>query len=365
MFLGWDFIKSVNEQTGTFAGKAAKVAGRQVCKWYRKYPSLWDINPGQGAFLAEVCPPLGEPPSGGYKNYLGGQCSLNYVVNWRYGNTSGVVPTLSAGTTITAITAAGPLGTINTSVSGNTGILSVVDKNGNLLTDSGPYGPQDRIRKIIIQPPSGTPDTCGNPPDIIPPADQPQDPLDFNFPVTFENNTNNNTTNYKTVNFNFDVPIKIEFPIRVKIGDIDFNLDVDGVDVNPTSPTNKDLGDEINEITDIVNNFKPCGGIEDLEDLEEEVTEEVEDKEEEDDKLKAVAVTVVEVPKKGKTIVLPNADDNTFFAGYFSWTLDGYRGVEMPIRKRKNIFVKPEWASGYRVYRVNLAVLSITTFKSS
>jgi len=65
---------------------------------------------------------------------------------------------------------------------------------------------------------------------------------------------------------------------------------------------------------------------------------------------------------KWKTIILPNPSDNTFFAGYFAWKLDDWRGEEIPIRKSKHIFIKPNWANGYRVYTVNTSSIKVTDF---
>lgn len=365
-FLSWQDVININEETGSFVGKIAKKAGRQVCKWYRKYPGLWDIQPGQKGFLNQVCPPLGEPPSGGYFEWTGGQCALSYTVIWRYGNSSGVVPTINVGTNITSISGnIGPIASINTSVSGNIGTLTVVDALNVTRTATGTMPPADRIRKIFVRPPSGSIDNCGNTTDIPYPPDETIDENDFNFTITNENNTNNYNTNYNDLDFIYVRPPNITFPLNINIGGIDFKLDIDGFEFDTNPPNNDDLNDKLDDIYDKIDNIDLEDQPINLDDLDETVEEDVQEAEEEDDKIKAILIEVISLPKKGKTIILPNVDDNTFFAGYFSWTLNDYRSTELPIRKRKNVFVKPSWATGYRAYTVNLARIKIKTYKST
>ena len=68
-------------------------------------------------------------------------------------------------------------------------------------------------------------------------------------------------------------------------------------------------------------------------------------------------VTVTTPPEKRKTILRPNPIDNTFYAGWFRWTveIDGisYGLPELPINKPSIIFRRPDEATGYRLHTTN------------
>jgi hypothetical protein len=382
-FLTWDNIINVNEQTGSFLGKIAKKAGVQMCRIYRKYPGLWNIQPGQKAFLNQVCPPLGEPPGGGFFEYEGGQCGFLYTVTWRYGNSSGVVPTLSAGTNIASINGnLGPIASINTSVSGSVGTLTVVDSTGTTRSASGTMPPADRIKKIFVRPPTGSVDNCGNPSEKPLPPDETVDNNDFNFNFTTENNYPTVNTNYNDLNFTYVGPPTINFPFKVKVGEINFKLDLDGADFGSDTDSNDDnlnnkFNDLDNKLDDLDNKlddldvecickepYKPTTDY----DVEVSPTDEEEEEEVENDpEIAWVLVEITSTPIRGSehSILQNNADDSTFFAGYFSWTYGEYRTPEEPIRKIKNAYKNTIGADGFRLYTVNGARVKYTILRET
>lgn len=90
-----------------------------------------------------------------------------------------------------------------------------------------------------------------------------------------------------------------------------------------------------------------------------------EEKKEKNVEIAFIRVEITTPPNRGKTILQKNSDDNDYFAGYFSWIVnaDGdYRLTQEPIRKQKQIFIPPVYATGYSVYAVNGAKFKVTRF---
>lgn len=80
-----------------------------------------------------------------------------------------------------------------------------------------------------------------------------------------------------------------------------------------------------------------------------------------------VRIEVTTPPVEGRSILLPNESDSTFFAGYFRWTntQEGvmYSHPEQPIRKTRNTYARPDRANGFRFYSINGAVLQSTVIR--
>ena len=101
------------------------------------------------------------------------------------------------------------------------------------------------------------------------------------------------------------------------------------------------------------------------EDIEESL-EGVEEEEKKRTDIEWVLLTITKYPPGGKTLLMGNEDDNTYFAGYFSWILNNgvedYRLEEIPIRKSKMAFRSPRDVQGYRFYTVNRAAIKSTIY---
>lgn len=401
MFYSWDDLKDDN---GDFGSQLANNARNFACRLWEQYPKNFvGDNPVSAPikwFWNQVCeqPPLEQPPQQpDPPPFSGGQCNFRYNLFLRFNRVDLVGPSGNQECVTSADPQAhfpidpygnrgyfwGPIGGVKLVTFDNTncgGFLNIqvlchgVGSNTRLSTQQwvqvnilpGGTGSSGRLTGIAqqqVKPYPGSPsDTCGDLPPDFPDSEPPEpgeeiynvnikdgDDLSLEFPLIWND-------------VDFKIPLKFDF----EVGDIHFNFD--GIDLNFNPNNDWKLNNNNQSINQKFQLFLDSGGggggIPDLEDLDEETEEEIEEKEEENPKIEAVLIEVVSVPKKGKTIVLPNSEDNTFFAGYFSWTLNGFRGVEMPIRKKKNVYVKPSWANGFRAYTVNLAKINVSTYKS-
>jgi len=92
--------------------------------------------------------------------------------------------------------------------------------------------------------------------------------------------------------------------------------------------------------------------------------EEKEEEEQEATNVTYVLVTVTTPPEYRKTILRPDPQDNTFYAGWFRWIVDiegtKYSLPEMPINKPSIIFRRPDEATGYRLHTTNEAKVKTT-----
>lgn len=179
------------------------------------------------------------------------------------------------------------------------------------------------------------------------------------------------------VDVNFEMPLTFNFEVGdivVDVGGVTINFnDENEWNVNERSPEAADrefvsedndrIRDDIErEIEDFREKYEEDKRPPDLEDFDEETEEDVEEKEETDPEIQFVIITLTQSPKKGKTILLSNPDDNVYFIGYFAWTFNGARSIEVPVRKSRNVFKKPDWANGYAFYTVNNAKATVSTF---
>jgi hypothetical protein len=167
----------------------------------------------------------------------------------------------------------------------------------------------------------------------------------------------------------------IKNSLDIKLGDIKNTLDVD------VKPSLEDIEDITNNIEEIVEDLKnnpdssklvckykrrPFSRSNYLPEDVEESEESVEEEEKERPDIEWVLLEITKYPPGGKTMLMQSSEDNTYFAGYFSWILnnsvDNYRLEEIPIRKEKMAFRNPGDVQGYRFYTVNKAKIKSTIY---
>lgn len=263
---------------------------------------------------------------------------------------------------------------------------SVISNFSVLEEFSMPPAPDQGVRIVGLARNDGQLDNCGNPPSVwIPtlPSPQPGDetwnvsindgndvdldiPLawidaDFEMPLTFNFEVGEIVVDVGGVTIEFDKDNEwntnersTEFPDREFITEENNRIRDDIQD------TVEDVKDTVEDIKDTIEEDKKPPN---LNDYEEDKQEDVEEVEETDSEISFVQITLAQSPKKGKTILMTNPENNVYFIGYFAWTYERARSMEYPVRKRKNIFVKPPWATGYAYYSVNGASADISTFK--
>lgn len=223
-----------------------------------------------------------------------------------------------------------------------------------------PVASEYKITSIVTL--DGSPDNCGDPETDFPDTPDPN-PGDENTNITI------NVEGDEANNFSFpliwnEIDFKVPLHFDFEVGKIDFNFDGININLNGGNSWHIEGGDDTGgDITNDINNIFNGGGVTlNLNGKDSEEGEETEDETKKPLGLVAVKIDIVRPPKKGKTILMNNSDDNTYFAGYFSWLLDGSRSEEFAIRKSHHIFVRPSWAEGYRVYSVNGASLKTTIY---
>jgi len=195
----------------------------------------------------------------------------------------------------------------------------------------------------------GLPDDCGNN------DGSEQVDRDFDHEPTGEPSV----TNYK-----IDRSVNIDNGITFNGGDTSITVSPDGISID----------DNINdEVIDDTAGQEP--GLPDADSDEwvvtdrpgvEEEEEELEEVEVEDEEIDWVLITITSFPINGKTILHNNPTDNDYFAGYFSWTIKDkgtFRLEQQAIRKQYTAFKAPENISGYRMYAVNGARLTLKEYK--
>ena len=352
-FISWSQVNSAAKDFGTQFGQQAKTF---ACSLWNNYPQfLSGQTPGSSAlqgFWNSICDPPTLPPT---PPFSGGQCDdLPYYCTC---SSKGVVRVQSG-------VFYGKVGAIDCYVqNGNQYIIRVYRGNQQISSgaayseypDGSPITPD-----VLVQ--GNLPDNCGSLPTEYPPV-PPPNPGDEQTTINITNEGDNNNQFsfpliWNDVDFNF--PLKFDFPagnLKLNFDGININFDKNN-DWHITNNNN----DNDNIVNNINNNFIGGGSPPDLDSQDKEEEPETEESEEKKVGITAVKIEVVVPPKKGKTIILPNSSDNTFFAGYFSWILDDARSEEYPIRKYSNIFVRPSWAQGYRAYTVNGAKIKVTIY---
>lgn len=359
-----------------------------VCQLWKAYPDQWTRNKLLGgnlieAFWNNLCE---DPPPPKFPPFEGGQCPVVYDIFYREGDIPGQEPSLNAGRNVTSARLQGPLTEVSVRETDFIAYLTVMNYAGVERKAEGGHRGSAYIRKVFVVRADNQPDTCGNPPPVYPTTQAPQPGQEtYDAPIT-----NNDGTDFTVPLGWFDVDFNLPVTINVGPPQLDFTIEinVDGVNLDfgpepempdgtpkPIGPggENKDFNDSLDDFADDINDnindigdkIDDVGGLPSIDLNDYDGTEIPEDEDEpiEDPEINFVRIDVLEVPKKYKTIVLPNPADNTFFAGYFSWLVEDMRDVEIPIRKKQNVFVKPSWSTGFRAYPVNGAKLKITTFK--
>ena len=387
--------------------------GKAVCNIYGKYPKTFPINPYakglMNAFCAQAGAPFPQPEPGEFEN--GGCPTLyrfvgtmkvheqDFVFEWYTDKIqgqilSGVIKYLDNGTEY-------PDTYVEyVDFTGQSKITRVVRRSGrDYGTDNYPPIPGGKSTERLRY------DTSFNPyshshvitelmrvdgqPDVCPENEEIIDDADFNFEACI----NVYDSNAEVIDVTcYDVKINQDmgdfFEATVNFGDSIINVDVGGISINKGGDNNSSGdggggggGDNNSsgdgggggggKTTKYKQPFDPSrwtiffpGS---KQDEEEEGEKELEEEEIIDGEISWVLVTVTQLPSKGKTILQNNADNNTYFAGYFSWIIEEsggkYRLEEQPIRKRQMAFKSPVDSLGYTVYTVNNAKISTRVYK--
>lgn len=381
--------------TKDFITDTGTVVVKNVCGLYAKYPKRLVLNPYAKGFMSGFCDDVGEPlPDPPSPPFTGGQCEDYYyliassrVEYWSAGTFGGagqfieyLYPCIDSRETTLQIL--GKIRSVEFEIVGNCANpdranpdcslgriecqIKVLDSIGYqtapcILYKNNPFSSTTVVlsgssylkygtieRKLFdFQLVNGNPDVCGDrEPEF--PVDPPTDPNDFNKTVTI-NNYNNDGNVINENNYEINIPLDLgnNFDVSLTLGDSSVRVGLDGYgteDNNEKSPpkVGEELPPEVNE------------------------EEEKQEEEKEVSGIKYVLITITKFPSKGKTIIHPNSDNNTYFAGYFSWLISvneiNYRTEEVPIRKEKMIFKAPSDATGYAYYTVNKAVLKATEY---
>lgn len=403
IFNSFDDLINNAAATADFAKRVSTEAVKKYCGIRAKYPTTTSVFTPLDFIAEGICSqfgvptqPISEPP------FLGGQCldkvydvegqylnsntkgaGCDAVLRWTVNNVAGRIVGVGIDT-LPAIGSDDYLVLFYQDTNGDgqkigckgaSGSILIVDDN---CIDRGNAGSRHcksegfSITQIATS--DGSPDDCGNP-DIEPPPDPTIDPNDFTVIFNYEYNTTEGDKNYdititfdpEKVNFKDDIPFVVYDPIQNK--SFDGDIGKEGVDIDPEGSKDGDEGGNPtgDESSDINITYKTpfTVKIPYLEEEKEDVEEE--EKEMEPGEITWILIEVTTLPKGHRTILFENSDNNTFFAGYISWTVTApggkFRYPEMPIRKPKNAFEVPQNVDGYVAYAVNGAKLKITEYK--
>lgn len=395
------FLKSW-EEIGNRAGEKSRTfvedVGEKIleggCRIASKYPRSFPMNPYARGFIGGFCADRNYPiPNYTPPTFTGGQCITEYRIiascsaeHWEFDNDSEAqiyratnypsIDTQNYRVVITGkilglkfIPGSGcpvdQVGRQRCDVGSHTINLEIVTETQTFLLGASTYtqAPFEGAFKSIggraywdkntlydqqfeILRVDNFPDNCGNPPDGLP-EEPPLERRDFRYNVTINNyNANGDIINENTLSLEFSQVNKPNFEFDVDIGGAKFETNINGFGGGGGGSSQDNENPE--------------------EDLEEEEQEELEEDEKIVEGIKYVLIRITKEPNKGKTILHKSAENNTYFAGYFSWLINvegtNYRMPEQPIRKRKTIFKSPDDATGYAYYTVNNAGLQVTTY---
>lgn len=361
--LGERVSEPFRESPFPFAREYAKA----WCRVVQKYPRLTG-NTGYGrAFISGACPALGfpdpdlpPPPPFEEAPCPDKQYDVVLTITRQFNNN----PPQTYNSPILRVY--GPIQEIGLRQSPTTqtsfieGFVRGFDADGAeyiTVTSVGGVGFQATLDDYSITRTDGSLDNtdCFDPFGDLPP-DPPIDEEDFNpvVPIPRYDDENNPLPPLEVpiiININPDVDLNVD----IEIGGDKYDIDFEGL--KKRDPVPKVDVRRFPKPTDDDVNVKPVVDTEEEGEVEEEVTE--------DEELLWVLVDVISAPRKGKSIVYKNADDITYFAGYFHWLVDGqasYRMPEIPIRKQRNAFQAPQGVKGYRILAVNGATLSARAY---
>lgn len=187
-----------------------------------------------------------------------------------------------------------------------------------------------------------------------------------NYEVNLVNNLDGSFSFPLTFNWGGDLNISLD------LGGLNYDNgnDNDGGGSSDTSDSDNDVGVHNPSGREFVEVF-PEPSFEETEFTPEppdgtEVDEELEEVEEEDESVEWVLVSVSTAPTRGKAKIHASEKNVDHFAGFFSWTISvgsaSYRLEELPIRKARHAFKKPDGVTGYNLYAVNGAKLKVTKY---
>lgn len=222
---------------------------------------------------------------------------------------------------------------------------------------SSPYGRFLQLNDVTLTPVGGVPDVCGDPPTDYDTINPPPAPGELTYDIVLEGDKTNNFTPTLIWNeIDFSVPIKFDF----QVGDV--TLDLGGVDINFDLGNDWKLNDRDAPPPTAPDLYEPPENLE-----EDPSPDDQTDADETDDpSIRFVQIEITTSPLFGRqnTILQPNPEDSTFFAGYFCWTYQGAKFPDQPIRKLKNIYRNDVGADGFRYYSINGAGLKHTIYRT-
>lgn len=368
--------------TADFYDKIANGVREFACGLWSQFPDQITQNTSIGSsfargFMGATCSGIGSPPPTPDPGVIGGQCpETEYAVTVEY-NLGEALPPRDR-----TVIAYGPIRGFDSLFDAAAGRNEAQLYATTAPPDSQPttivvdaasasLGEPDISRIVDIVRVDGFPDDCGNLEGGYP-ISNPQ-PEDYSDNITINNEDGIDIIFPVTYNPGGD-----NFPMNFTVNDIDVQLNLGGISFffgkdrlpdgqpHPLPPP----GDKTTISKDPFSedDFTRVFPKNDDETIPETIEEQEEKEQIEEEELEAqyVLVDVTTLPDKGKTILHANQDDNTFFAGYFSWTIvtpNGvYREAEQPIRKLKNYYRAPLESVGYAAYTVNGAKIKITKY---
>lgn len=356
----------------------ARESKKFACILWSKYPKNFTGNsPAPNAirqFWNDLCfPPPQSPLTPPPPDFNGGQCPVKYdvsllvnafpsTINCDRPNNDATPFNISVWGPISRIYLDSPFGNcggkrnVYITCHGNAGVGREPNPI-NFLVGSSSYGRFLSFRSRSVSRQDGQPDNCGNPKTDYPTTPPPL-PGSESYTVNFNSDpTNNFSFPITWNNIKFEIPLRFDF----EVGEIEVNFD--GIDINIKSDNVWNINPPPRE----VKKPKPFRyeNPDDFDSEESPTNEETEIEKEKEESIEFVLVTITKSPLRGRqhTILMENAEDSTFFAGYFSWKYGNYRFPEEPIRKTFTVFRNTVGADGFRLYTVNGASVKYTILK--
>ena len=375
-------LNDAGYSTGNFFKKVANAARDGACSLYKSYPGFMTgsvvFNSPASAFSRGVWDSLcdGQPsglPPPPTPPFQGGQCECD-LYSVTVAQVYNGVPYYSSRVLRGKI---GGLSVVFDSARNSNDVFITCggDRNSPCIQgtvtawfiDDPASGKQYRIHAVTRL--DGAADTCGDPPPQFPDKDvlPPPGSLTNNRDITYNDGTD------FTLPF-FYAPISLDGAINVRVGEINFNFNADGVEFNfgdSDAPGVGRVGDALDNLSDDFNDFRndwsdfrddwgdfrdnppsddsgddsPPPPTEDDYNFDEKSPDDPKD-EQGIEGLRYVKIDLEEIPKYVR-VQYGITSPNVVYAGWFEFRSGGHCFPREPIHFSSNIFRAPPGADGY------------------
>lgn len=229
-----------------------------------------------------------------------------------------------------------------------------------------------QLKEIVVQRVDGLPDNCGNPSGGFPPGAPPA-PTVFNIDIDDGDSIIN-----IPVTWNGDINIPLTFGIE----GVTINFDFGGISFNWNGDINiggngKNPFPEAPPVVITPGDDPPGGGGTNPKPGDPDVIEKppiivdpenpLDESPPPGEEIVYIEITVNDIFDNARyAIINIDPSKSVYFAGYVAWTLGTSPGFtlapEIPIRREKNLFRKPEEYDGFKVTAINGAQLTVKTY---